>query len=78
MALIVCKECGAEVSDKAISCVKCGCPIKMPNTTLTVRASSEFIGLACSYAVYDEDGEFQGQFCGDIDNTSEEEIWQGL
>lgn len=30
------------------------------------------------WEVYDEDGEFQGQFCGDIDNTSEEEIWQGI
>ena len=57
MALIICKECGAEVSDKAISCVKCGCPIKMPDTTIMVRASSEFVGLACSYAIYDENGE---------------------
>ena len=30
------------------------------------------------WEVYDEDGEFQGMFCGDINNTSEEEIWQGL
>lgn len=57
MALIICKECGAEVSDKAVSCVKCGCPIKMPDTTISVRASSEFVGFACSYAIYDEDGE---------------------
>ena len=30
------------------------------------------------WEVYDEDGEFQGMFCGDINNTTEEEIWQGL
>ena len=30
------------------------------------------------WEVYDEDGEFQGMFCGDIYNTSEEEIWMGL
>ena len=30
------------------------------------------------WEVYDEDGEFQGTFCGDINNTSEEEIWEGL
>ena len=30
------------------------------------------------WMVYDEDGEFQGMFCGDINNTSEEDIWQGL
>ena len=27
MALIKCKECGKEISDKAKSCPKCGCPI---------------------------------------------------
>lgn len=27
MALIKCLECGHEVSDKAVSCPKCGCPI---------------------------------------------------
>lgn len=30
------------------------------------------------WEVYDEDGEYQGIFCGDINNTSEEEIWDGL
>lgn len=27
MALIICTECGHKVSDKAISCPECGCPI---------------------------------------------------
>lgn len=27
MAIIKCLECGAEISDKADSCIKCGCPI---------------------------------------------------
>ena len=27
MALIKCLECGHEISDKAVSCPKCGCPI---------------------------------------------------
>ena len=30
------------------------------------------------WVVYDEDCEFQGMFCGDINYTSEEEIWEGL
>ena len=30
------------------------------------------------WEVYDEDGEYQGTFCGDINNTSEEDIWMGL
>ena len=28
MAMIKCKECGYEYSDKADSCPKCGCPIR--------------------------------------------------
>ena len=27
MAMIKCPECGNDVSDKALSCPKCGCPI---------------------------------------------------
>ncbi len=27
MALIKCEECGKEISDKAVSCPNCGCPI---------------------------------------------------
>lgn len=27
MALIKCSECGKEISDKAITCIHCGCPI---------------------------------------------------
>jgi hypothetical protein len=30
MALIKCKECGTEVSDKATSCTKCGAPVPSP------------------------------------------------
>ena len=30
------------------------------------------------WEVYDEDEEFHGMFCGDINNTSEEDIWMGL
>ena len=27
MALIKCSECGTDISDKAVSCPKCGCPL---------------------------------------------------
>ena len=27
MALLKCKECGREISDKAINCPNCGCPV---------------------------------------------------
>jgi TM2 domain-containing membrane protein YozV len=32
MALIKCSECGAEISDKADQCIKCGCPISKTDT----------------------------------------------
>lgn len=32
MALIKCPECGNEVSDKAVSCPRCGCPIAAQET----------------------------------------------
>lgn len=52
----------------------------------TIKAMKKNIGTLTlisftqgyDWMVYDEDGEFQGMFCGDINNTSEEEIWQGL
>lgn len=28
MSLIICSECGKEISDKATACIHCGCPIK--------------------------------------------------
>lgn len=28
MALIKCKECGKEISDKATACPHCGCPVQ--------------------------------------------------
>jgi hypothetical protein len=27
MALVICSECGHQISDKAINCIKCGCPV---------------------------------------------------
>ena len=32
MALIKCKECGKEISDKATNCIHCGCPIEKEYT----------------------------------------------
>lgn len=38
MALIICPECGKEVSDKAVACIYCGCP--MEESTASLPASS--------------------------------------
>ncbi len=34
MALVKCKECGAEISDKALDCPKCGARLRKPKRTL--------------------------------------------
>lgn len=38
MALIVCKECGKEFSDKADKCPNCGCPVEFSQVSSQVEA----------------------------------------
>lgn len=44
MALETCKECSAQISDKAASCPSCGAPIK--RTSLVGKLAAGFLGLA--------------------------------
>lgn len=37
MALIKCPECGKEISDKAKTCINCGCPLSEMNPSGEVR-----------------------------------------
>lgn len=37
MALITCKECGQQISNKATTCIHCGCPLSEMATSGTVR-----------------------------------------
>lgn len=48
----------------------------MKRTVGTLTLISYTNGL--DWEVHDEDMEYQGMFCGDINNASEEEIWLGL
>ena len=43
MALIQCPECGKEISDKALTCPSCGCPIKAeePKADVSAERSNE-------------------------------------
>ncbi len=60
MALIKCPDCGQTVSDKTITCLKCGRPIASAVTPLTVggvqtieKTSKKLKGwLAIGYAVF--------------------------
>ena len=40
MALITCPECSTNVSDKAVSCPSCGCPIAKPQAPVPSMAPS--------------------------------------
>jgi uncharacterized membrane protein YvbJ len=39
MALIICPECGKQVSDKAEKCPQCGCPI---NLATVIKEKTDF------------------------------------
>lgn len=54
MPIIKCPDCGGNVSDKATSCIHCGCPLSKQEGKVIFKASSDFIGLACSYHIMDE------------------------
>lgn len=57
MSLINCLECGHQVSDRAVSCPQCGCPIGTGHQSIEVASSKHHNGRAecpsCS-AVYEE------------------------
>ena len=52
MALISCPECSIKVSDKAISCPSCGCPILAPVHGPPVTAALPVITLSKSRGTY--------------------------
>lgn len=41
MALIECKECGQMISDKAVACPKCGCPVEHAEVETNEQPQSE-------------------------------------
>lgn len=51
MALVKCKECGTEVSDKATACVKCGAPVPKQATAAQAFGGVVIIGLVVWIAV---------------------------
>lgn len=42
MALIKCPECGKEISDRAASCIHCGCPLQQPQTVYQAETPPMF------------------------------------
>lgn len=41
MSMIICKECGKEISDKANACPHCGCPVQTISTTQNNKNNSK-------------------------------------
>ena len=40
MALINCHECGKEISDRAVACPHCGCPIEADNKNIEYKKTN--------------------------------------
>ena len=49
MALIFCPECGRQVSDKAATCINCGCPLAGLNPAGTVSVAVNGPGMVQMY-----------------------------
>jgi len=52
MALINCPECSTQVSDKAISCPSCGCPISTPAHATQATVASPVVTLSKNRGTY--------------------------
>jgi TM2 domain-containing membrane protein YozV len=52
MALIGCPECSTQVSDKAISCPSCGCPISAPPHASQLVAAPPVVTVSKSRGTY--------------------------
>ena len=49
MSLIICSECGKEISDKATACIHCGCPIKKDNSP---HISKKFVYMCMNVDIH--------------------------
>lgn len=62
MALISCPECGKEISNKAVACIHCGCPINViTESKCIIKATAdssviEYGTGSCEIGVYDSEG----------------------
>lgn len=52
MALIKCKECGKEISDKATKCIHCGAPIEIEVKKTCPDCGKEYVGNKCMNCGY--------------------------
>ena len=57
MALIKCPECGKEVSDKAQTCINCGCPLAGINPAGPVSVAVNGSGMVQMYIFNMENGQ---------------------
>ena len=70
MALIKCPECGSEISERAKTCPKCGCPIEAPQedthsetssfNQVTIHGYEETFSVDTNVKIY-KDGELVGE-----------------
>ena len=56
MALIICSECGRQISDRAAACIHCGNPLHREVSNLIVHSKAGFAFDKPTYYLYDADG----------------------
>jgi len=53
MALINCTECGKEISDRAVCCPNCGCPVELSEVESNSEGKDQNSGKETSYTAWD-------------------------
>lgn len=73
MSLITCPECGKEISDKALTCIHCGYPIKKEETFHTTKKFVYMCMGECLSNPFKEFDEYKGdvQVCPDCGSRLE-------
>ena len=76
MTLIKCEDCEKEISDKASSCIHCGCPIE--NTIDVIEEDNESGNEEYDAEEYEEDCESWYDLSNDRQNELKEEFYEKI
>ena len=74
MALFVCPECGGKVSDKAVACPHCGCPVQVVNKDLKSSPKKEPVHIATVEEIIAARKEKENEMLRAKKNAQEEQV----
>ena len=74
MALIICPECGKEISDQASACINCGCPIDIILTKIEIEKNKPLMIYACNRCggiIWNKEAEcYKKKYCNECHHTN--------